>query len=97
MSQKIEVVTQTLTGTGSGAAIGLAYLNALPYVATVAITGTFGGTSAQVESSLDGTNWFTEGAALTSAGTVNLTRIAKFVRVTLTGGAGISLTVTVGY
>lgn len=96
MTNKVEIVTQTLAAAGNGAALAVHYQGSgLP--PEVVIAGTFGGTSAQVQWSLNGSTWISIGSAITADGAVSVNRLARFVRVVLTGGTGISLTVTLGY
>lgn len=96
MTNKVELVTQTLTAPGTGPALSIPYQGSgLP--PEVAVTGNFGGTSAQVEWSLDGTTFFAIGSALTAAGVVQINRLARFIRVVLTGGTGINVRVTLAY
>lgn len=61
--------------------------------ATIACTGTFGGGTATVQISVDGTNFVTSGLTLTAAGKVDLTIPCKAMRVALTGATSPSLVV----
>lgn len=95
-ANKVEIVTQSLNATGNGAAISIPFQSAgLP--PEVSIVGTFGGTSAQVQFSINGTTWFNIGTALTADGIVTINRLARFVRAALTGGTGIAVTLTLAY
>lgn len=49
----------------------------------VYLTGTFVAT-VQIEISSDGTNWVNEGAALTTAGTLEITKPARYLRANTT-------------
>lgn len=68
---------------------------------SVQVAGTFGGATVTVEGSNDGANWATlndaQGNALeiTAAKIKQLLEVVRYMRASVTGGAGTSLTVTV--
>lgn len=67
----------------------------------VQVTGTFGGATAVLQKSNDGTNWVSvadvngDAISLTSAGMAEFSTAALFLRVALSGGTGDSLTAKV--
>lgn len=95
-TNKVETASRTITAPGASASLALHYQGSgLP--PEVQISGTFGGTSAQVQWSIDGTVWHNIGTALTANGVVQVNRLARHVRANLTGGTGISLTLLAAY
>jgi hypothetical protein len=58
---------------------------------TFAATGTFGGGTATLQVSMDGTNWVSSGLTLTAAGKVDLTIPCKQARWNLAGATSPSL------
>jgi hypothetical protein len=69
----------------------------VPRLVEIRATGTWGGTTITVQSSSDGgTTWIDTGVSLTANGTDYAYIVAgDLVRVTATGGSGISLTVRI--
>ena len=64
---------------------------------TLVVAGTFGGTTAGLQLSLDGTTFVPlSGATATAAGAVNFSLPPCHIRLTLTGGSGIDLDSWVG-
>lgn len=67
---------------------------------SAAFTGTFGGATATLQGSNDGTNWFTltdpfgNAVSRTTAGLVQVLEFTRFVRPVVTGGSGADITVT---
>lgn len=66
----------------------------------VTFTGTFGGTTASLQGSNDGTNWFNllqNGTAIaaTAAAGIDFSTAARYIRPALTGGTGNSVTAIV--
>ncbi len=95
-TNKVETASRTITAAGASAALAIHYQGSgLP--PEVQISGTFSGTSAQVQWSIDGTIWHNIGTALTADGVVQINRLARQVRANLTGGTGINLTLLAAY
>lgn len=65
------------------------------HIWTIYVWGTFGAATAAFQISHDGTNWFDPtGNTFTAAGAKNFEFKGKYVRGTVTGGAGASINMT---
>lgn len=91
-------VTFEVTGTGSAAGQTIYQgVQKIPRLVEIRATGTWGGTTITVQTSSDGgTTWIDAGVSLTANGSDYAYVVAgDLVRVTATGGTGISLTVLI--
>ena len=67
---------------------------------SVAFTGTFGGATAVLQGSNDGSNWFTltdpfgNVISRTAAGLVQVLEFTRYVKPVVTGGAGVNIAAT---
>lgn len=73
---------------GSGAACVTPFDRLANASITVHVPTIAGGDSLQVEGTIDGTNWFALGAAITAVGIAVITTPVASIRVTKTGTAG---------
>jgi hypothetical protein len=74
-----------------------------PVVGFLQVSGTFGGATAKVQLSNDGTNWVDAkdlsgtAIAITAAGGAEFSTAAVYVRPLVTGGSGTSLTISLAF
>lgn len=92
MNQKIELSAQALAANGN-ATFTIPYMNAAGLI-TAYVSGTWGGGSAKLQVSPDGTLWLDAVAAITADGKLALSGVlARKVRVNLAGATSPALTV----
>lgn len=87
MAERVERNANVVfTAAGNGTAWKLNYQNSFGGIALF-VHGTFGGSTATLQISPDGTNWASiGGAGLTSDGVINVTAPARYARCVMTGG-----------
>jgi hypothetical protein len=87
MAERVERnATVNFTAAGNGAAWKLNYQNSFGGLALF-VYGTWGGSTATLQISPDGTNWAAVGGAgITANGVINVTAPARYARCVMTGG-----------